>query len=90
MVLADAVRRAVWDVDPDQPVWKIRSLASLIDESLATRRFLLQLITFFGVSAAALAVLGLYGVVSSSVAQRTREIGVASRSVPAAAVCSAW
>ena len=76
MALADAVRRAVWDVDPDQPVWKIRSLASLIDESLATRRFLLQLITFFGVSAAALAVLGLYGVVSSSVAQRTREIGV--------------
>lgn len=76
MALADAVRRAVWDVDPDQPVWKIRSLASLIDESLATRRFLLQLIAFFGVSAAALAVLGLYGVVSSRVSQRTREIGV--------------
>jgi putative ABC transport system permease protein len=76
MALADTVRRAVWDVDPDQPVWKIRPLASLIDESLATRRFLLQLVAFFGISAAALAVLGLYGVVAGGVAQRTREIGV--------------
>jgi putative ABC transport system permease protein len=43
---------------------------------VATRRFLTQLIVFFGASAAMLAVLGLYGIVASGVAQRTREIGV--------------
>ena len=76
MALADDVRRAVWSVDPDQPVWKIRTLESLVDRSIATRRFLLQLVAFFGISAAALALLGLYGVVTASVTQRTREIGV--------------
>ncbi|HVH56490.1 MAG TPA: ABC transporter permease [Vicinamibacterales bacterium] len=76
MALADDVRRAVWSVDPDQPVWKIRTLESLVDRSIATRRFLLQLVAFFGISAAALALLGLYAVVTASVAQRTREIGV--------------
>ena len=76
MALADDVRRAVWSVDPDQPVWKIRALQSLIERSVATRLFVVQLVGFFGLSAAALAVLGLYGVVTSSVAQRTREIGV--------------
>ena len=76
MVMADAVRQAVWRVDPDQPVWKIRTLDSLIERSVATRRFLTQLVVFFGASAAVLAVLGLYGIVASGVAQRTREIGV--------------
>lgn len=76
MDLADEVRTAVWSVDPDQPVWKVRTLASLIERLIAPRRFLLQLVAFFGLSAAALAVLGLYGVVASTVATRTREIGV--------------
>ena len=39
---ADAVRRAVWSVDPEQPMWKIRTLESLVDASLARERFLLQ------------------------------------------------
>lgn len=76
MDLADDVRQAVWSVDADQPVWKVRTLDSLIEASIAPRRFLLQLVAFFGFSAAALAVLGLYGVVASAVATRTREIGV--------------
>jgi putative ABC transport system permease protein len=76
MALAEAVRRAVWAVDPDQPVWKIRTLESMVDASLATRRFLLQLVAFFSISAALLALLGLYAVVAGAVAQRTREIGV--------------
>ena len=76
MAIAGDVRRAVWSVDPDQPVWKIRTLDALIERSIATRRFLLQLVSFFGISAAALAILGLYGIVASTVTQRTREIGV--------------
>jgi putative ABC transport system permease protein len=76
MALADAVRRAVWSVDPDQPVWKIRSLSSMVDASIATPRFLLQLVAFFSASAAVLAILGLYGVVAGSVAGRAREIGL--------------
>jgi predicted permease len=76
LALAGMVRRAVWDVDADQPVWKIRTVASLLDQSVATRRFLLHLVVFFGISAATLAVLGLYGVVAAGVTQRTREIGV--------------
>jgi predicted permease len=76
LAIAGAVRRALWAVDSDQPVWKIRTVESLIERSIAARRFLLQLVAFFGVSAAVLAVLGLYGVVAAGVAQRTREIGV--------------
>ena len=76
LALADAVRRGVWAVDPDQPVWKIRTLESLVQGSIAVRQFLAQLAAFFGLSVAALALLGLYGVVAAGVAQRTKEIGV--------------
>jgi putative ABC transport system permease protein len=74
--LHDALRRAVWQVDSDQPVWKVRTLGSLVDRSTELERFLIGVLGIFGVSALALAVTGLSGVVAQSVRQRAREIGV--------------
>ena len=73
---ADAVRRAVWSVDPEQPMWKIRTLESLVDASLARERFLLQALMFFACSAVCLAMLATYGTVAQAVAERRHEIGV--------------
>ena len=76
MTLAPAVRQAIWSIDPDQPVWKVRTLASLVDRSLDLERFLIGVIGLFGMSALLLAVVGLSGVIAQLVGQRSKEIGV--------------
>ncbi|HEX6964646.1 MAG TPA: ABC transporter permease [Gemmatimonadaceae bacterium] len=76
MTMANAVRNAIWSVDADQPVWKLRSLESLITRDVAGPRFTTLLVAAFALLALVLATVGVYGAMSFAVAQRTREVGI--------------
>lgn len=74
--LADALRRAVAEIDPDLPVQDIRPALRTIESGLANFAALGALLTGFAVLGLLLAAIGIYGVIASFVAHRTREIGV--------------
>lgn len=74
--LIPAVRRAVLDVEPAAAVPRVQTMEEVVGVAIADRRFELSLMTAFGCAAAVLAALGVYGVVSYSVARRRREMGI--------------
>ncbi len=74
--LAEQVRQAIWKVDADQPMWKIRTVEFLVQRSTADRKFLMALMGIFATLALVLTIIGLYGVISYLVNQRTQEIGI--------------
>jgi putative ABC transport system permease protein len=74
--LATSVRSAIWSVDKDQPIVRVASMESLLAISEAQRRFTLIVLEAFALVGLLLAATGIYGVLSGSVSERTREIGI--------------
>ncbi len=74
--LTSAIKRVVWTLDKDLPVYDVETMNDVVEENLGQRRFDSYLMGIFGGLALLLAGLGIYGVLTSTVQQRTPEIGI--------------
>jgi putative ABC transport system permease protein len=75
-LLAKAAETRIHNVDPQQPVVRMRTLQEIVDRSVVGDRIMMTLLSSFGGIALLMAATGLYGVMAYSVTQRTREIGL--------------
>ena len=74
--LSAAVRNAIQSVDPQQPIFRVSTMEQIVADSTTQRRFTTLLLAVFAAVALLLTAVGLYGVMSYSIAQRTKEIGI--------------
>ena len=75
-LLTSSIKRQIWTLDKDLPVFDVLTMQDVLDDNLGQRRFNSFLMSIFGGLAVVLACVGIYGVLATTVVQQTREIGV--------------